>query len=138
MPASARWTLPNVLAILAMWAVMMAAMMLPSALPMVLTFVNMGRRGGDVARGRSFVAAYLAVWFAFNAAATLARARVAGRSTASRAVHAIRECAKPAVVASPVLTLSFTAGRYRAPARRRESRTAPTWSGGDRPPDRRR
>lgn len=43
MPASARWTLPNVLAILAMWAVMMAAMMLPSALPMALTFVNMGR-----------------------------------------------------------------------------------------------
>jgi predicted metal-binding membrane protein len=73
MPASARWTLPNVLAILAMWAVMMAAMMLPSALPMVLTFVNMGRRGGDVARGRSFVAAYLAVWFAFSAVATLAQ-----------------------------------------------------------------
>jgi predicted metal-binding membrane protein len=73
MPASARWTLPNVLAILAMWAVMMAAMMLPSALPMVLTFVSMGRRGGDAARGRSFVAAYLAVWFAFSAVATLAQ-----------------------------------------------------------------
>src|SRR5688572_26085062 len=73
MPASPRWTLLNVFAILAMWAVMMAAMMLPSALPMVLTFVNMGRRGGDVARGHSFVAAYLAVWFAFSAAATLAQ-----------------------------------------------------------------
>lgn len=69
MPASSSWTASNVLAIWLMWAVMMAAMMLPSAMPMVLTFVNMSAPGGDMARARSFIAAYLAVWFVFSAAA---------------------------------------------------------------------
>lgn len=73
MPDSARWTLANTLAIYAMWAVMMAAMMLPSALPMVLTFLSMGKRSGDIARGHGFVGAYLCVWLAFSAAATAAQ-----------------------------------------------------------------
>jgi predicted metal-binding membrane protein len=70
MPASSSWTAFNVLAIWSMWAVMMAAMMLPSALPMVLSFVNIGERSGETARGRSFVVAYLTVWFVFSAGAT--------------------------------------------------------------------
>lgn len=70
MPASSSWSASNVLAIWFMWAVMMAAMMLPSALPMVLTFVSIGQRSGAAARGRSFVIAYLAVWFVFSAGAT--------------------------------------------------------------------
>ena len=70
MPDSSRWTVPNAVAIYAMWAVMMAAMMLPSALPMVLTFLSMGQRSGDTARGHVFVGAYLCVWLAFSAAAT--------------------------------------------------------------------
>jgi predicted metal-binding membrane protein len=69
MPASSSWTASNVLAIWLMWAVMMAAMMLPSAMPMVLTFVNMSAPGGDMARARSFIAAYLAAWFVFSAGA---------------------------------------------------------------------
>ncbi|MBT2326654.1 DUF2182 domain-containing protein [Variovorax paradoxus] len=73
MPASSRWTASNVLAIWLMWAVMMAAMMLPSAMPMVLTFVNMSRPSGDMARAHSFVAAYLTVWFVFSAAAAAAQ-----------------------------------------------------------------
>ena len=70
MPASSSWTASNVLAIWSMWAVMMAAMMLPSALPMVLTFVHIGERSGETARGRSFIVSYLTVWFVFSAAAT--------------------------------------------------------------------
>jgi predicted metal-binding membrane protein len=73
MPASAHWSGANVAAVGSMWALMMAAMMLPSALPMILLFVDLGRRGGEPARGRSFVAAYLAVWAAFSAAATAAQ-----------------------------------------------------------------
>jgi predicted metal-binding membrane protein len=73
MPASSRWTASNVLAIWSMWAVMMAAMMLPSAMPMVLTFVNMSAPSGDMARARGFVAAYLTVWFVFSAGATAAQ-----------------------------------------------------------------
>jgi predicted metal-binding membrane protein len=37
---------------------------------MILTFVQLGIRNGERARARGFVAAYLAVWFAFSAAAT--------------------------------------------------------------------
>ena len=73
MPDSSSWSAASVLAIWLMWALMMAAMMLPSALPMVLTFVELGNRTGERARGRVFVAAYLLVWFAFAAAATAAQ-----------------------------------------------------------------
>ncbi|MEO6322649.1 MAG: DUF2182 domain-containing protein, partial [Polaromonas sp.] len=41
MPDSSSWSAASVLAIWTMWALMMAAMMLPSALPMILTFVNL-------------------------------------------------------------------------------------------------
>ena len=70
MPANGRWSAAEATAIFTMWAVMMAAMMLPSALPMVLTFVELSARQGQHARARAFVVAYLAVWAAFSAAAT--------------------------------------------------------------------
>lgn len=73
MPDSPAWSAGTVLAIVSMWAIMMAAMMLPSALPMILTFVNLCIRSGERARARSFVAAYLLVWFAFSAAASAAQ-----------------------------------------------------------------
>lgn len=73
MPATARWSALNALAIWAMWAIMMAAMMLPSALPMILTFVKLGSDAAGRARGRSFVVAYLLVWFGFSVAASAAQ-----------------------------------------------------------------
>jgi len=73
MPGTSNWSAANLAAIFAMWGVMMAAMMLPSALPMTLTFVDLSRRSGDGARGRAFVAAYLAAWLLFSVAATAAQ-----------------------------------------------------------------
>ncbi len=70
MPMSARWGVASAAAILGMWAIMMAAMMLPSALPMLLQFVDLARRNGEAARGRVFVGAYLLVWLVFSIAAT--------------------------------------------------------------------
>ncbi len=70
MPTSSAWQWDNLLAIWCMWAVMMAAMMLPSALPMVLAFVSLCRRNGENSRSRNFVVAYLLVWFAFSMVAT--------------------------------------------------------------------
>lgn len=70
MPDSATWTASNVVAIWSMWAIMMAAMMLPSALPMVLTFAQLAVRSGERSRGHSFAAAYLVVWLAFSVGAT--------------------------------------------------------------------
>lgn len=70
MPTGPSWSPENVGAIFAMWAVMMAAMMLPSALPVLLAFVRLSVQQGERARARTFVAAYLAVWAGFSAAAT--------------------------------------------------------------------
>jgi len=73
MPATSSWSATSVLMIWSMWGIMMAAMMLPSALPMILTFVELSQRTGEPARGRSFIAAYLVVWLAFSVAATAAQ-----------------------------------------------------------------
>ena len=75
MPASPHWSMANALAVLAMWALMMAAMMLPSALPMVRSFARLGADtpGAAAARTRAFVAAYLLVWCGFSLAASVAQ-----------------------------------------------------------------
>jgi predicted metal-binding membrane protein len=69
MPASSDWRVAETVAIFFMWAVMMAAMMLPSALPMIVTFAQASARSAEGGRAGMFVAAYLLVWSAFSAAA---------------------------------------------------------------------
>ncbi|MCH8999456.1 MAG: DUF2182 domain-containing protein [Proteobacteria bacterium] len=60
-----------------MWAVMMVAMMVPGAAPMILLFAAVSRkqreRGRPFAPVGAFVAGYLAVWSAFSALATLSQ-----------------------------------------------------------------
>ena len=46
-------------------------MMLPSAAPMVLCFAELNRRRAEGTRTQFFVAAYLTLWIAFSAAATV-------------------------------------------------------------------
>src|SRR3954452_19603229 len=70
MPAGSNWSAANALAIFIMWAAMMAAMMLPSSLPTILTFVHLSGRQGQRARARVFVGAYLLVWTGFSTLAT--------------------------------------------------------------------
>lgn len=59
---------------LAMWSVMMVAMMLPGAAPMILLYAlvarKQGQHGASVAPTGVFAAGYLAVWSAFSLAAT--------------------------------------------------------------------
>ncbi|MBK0392179.1 DUF2182 domain-containing protein [Ramlibacter algicola] len=73
MPMSAAWEAANVLAAWAMWSVMMVAMMLPAALPMLLTFGQVARRNGEPVRAWAFGAAYVLVWLGFGAAGTAAQ-----------------------------------------------------------------
>jgi predicted metal-binding membrane protein len=69
MPMSAGpWTMTHALVMLCMWIVMMAAMMLPSAMPMILLYGAIARR--QAAPGL-FAAAYLVVWSAFGLAAVV-------------------------------------------------------------------
>lgn len=70
MPSTSAWTFANLWAILCMWAVMMAAMMLPSALPVVMTFARLCERDREQLRFSAFVGAYLLVWIGFSVAAT--------------------------------------------------------------------
>jgi len=74
MPTSTLWQLETVIAVLLMWAIMMVAMMLPSAAPMIGLFDMIeSRKSGPAAqpaRLSAFVAGYLVVWFGFAVAAT--------------------------------------------------------------------
>jgi predicted metal-binding membrane protein len=67
------WSAANWLAVFIMWSVMMAAMMLPAATPMVSVFGSLNKRRGEAGRTAAFVAGYVALWTAFGAAATAAQ-----------------------------------------------------------------
>ena len=71
-PGTALGTLPFFMGV---WVTMMAAMMLPSALPMVLLFDRVGRErravGQDATPTSLFVGSYLLVWAGFGLAAYL-------------------------------------------------------------------
>ena len=76
-----QWKLGYGLVVFAMWAVMMVAMMLPSAAPVTLLVAAVARKRA-AAGGRPgmptalFVSGYLAVWVGFAAAATLLQWRL--------------------------------------------------------------
>jgi predicted metal-binding membrane protein len=66
------WDMAYILLLWLMWAVMMAAMMLPSAAPMVLTYGSALRRITGVAAARhvyALAAGYLTAWVVFSAGA---------------------------------------------------------------------
>lgn len=77
MPHMQAWTGMDVLFTLIMWIVMMAAMMVPSAAPMILMYTTMHRRHQEQGRPFGptglFLLGYLVVWAGFSAVATLAQ-----------------------------------------------------------------
>jgi predicted metal-binding membrane protein len=77
MPGLHEWEVTTVLLLFMMWAVMMVAMMVPSAAPMILTFLTVNRRRQATTRPLVpvgiFLLGYLAVWTAYSAVATLAQ-----------------------------------------------------------------
>lgn len=74
MPVDASWSRVTVGAVFAMWAVMMVAMMLPSAAPMILMFATVELRNSKAGRQRfrslHFAGAYLFVWIVYAGFAT--------------------------------------------------------------------
>lgn len=69
------WDGTHLLLLWTMWAVMMAAMMLPSAWPMVMMYSRLARRESSGGRHSShlylFSGGYVLVWALFSAAATI-------------------------------------------------------------------
>ncbi len=68
------WTAGTAVLMFVMWWIMMIAMMLPSAAPMILLFATVNRKGAErvnpfVPTG-VFAAGYLAMWGGFRAVAT--------------------------------------------------------------------
>jgi predicted metal-binding membrane protein len=80
----ATWDAPFVALVCAMWSVMMAGMMLPSAAPAILLYARVARSGEaperPVLRAYLFAAGYLAVWIGFSAAATILQGLFAARA----------------------------------------------------------
>ena len=76
MPPQGEWTLVDLSLTFLMWAVMMAAMMIPSAMPMILLFSAIERRrqaAAALARTPAFVSGYAAAWGGFSLLAALAQ-----------------------------------------------------------------
>jgi predicted metal-binding membrane protein len=96
-PGIQPWGTAESLLVFVMWAVMMVAMMTPSASPMILTYSRVSRQRQDVARPlvatAAFVLGYLIVWTGFSAVATLAQA----------ALHSAALLSPMMVSTSPVL-----------------------------------
>lgn len=67
MPTGA-WTFAYALSVFAMWSIMMVAMMLPSAAPMILLHAR--APGAQWLTTMTFTLSYLAVWTGFSAVAT--------------------------------------------------------------------
>ena len=67
------WDLDHSIVMLVMWWVMMLAMMLPSAAPMILMFVSLNRTRSDGSIGAvlAFVTAFVLSWGALSVLATL-------------------------------------------------------------------
>jgi predicted metal-binding membrane protein len=79
----ARWDAPYTLLMVAMWVVMMTAMMLPSALPTVLLFgwvVRSDAAASPTVRVYLFAAGYLLVWGAFAGAMTFVQRELSLRA----------------------------------------------------------
>ncbi len=75
MPADHAWELPDFTAMFVMWSVMMVAMMLPSATPMILLYEQVNRKRESQGKARNpialFIGGYLLVWIGFSVLATL-------------------------------------------------------------------
>lgn len=75
---------PPLAVLVAMWWLMMLAMMLPSATPAILLYARVRQtRSGNAAIAQTwvFMAGYLAVWFVFSIVAALAQSLVANSSS---------------------------------------------------------
>jgi predicted metal-binding membrane protein len=110
--AAAAVTPAHVASAFVMWALMMVAMMLPSAAPMILTYARFA--GGTKAQGAAlaptllFAAVYVAVWAGFSAiaAATQAGLVETGAISATRLALGDRRIAGALLVAAGLYQLT--------------------------------
>ena len=122
-----------------MWALMMVAMMLPSAAPMILTYSRMAgearRKGGALIPGLLFAGLYLAIWIAFSLLAATAQSLLAQAGVISAARLAIGDArlAGALLIAAGLYQVTplkrACLARCRAPAAFLMREWRPGWSG---------
>jgi predicted metal-binding membrane protein len=100
------WSIGHFLLMLAMWSAMMAAMMLPSAVPMLLFYDSIAQKRSGPAVGLTalFALGYLIVWFCFSVGAVVLQYVLDRASLLSPLMQATRT-----VLAGAIL---ITAGLY--------------------------
>ena len=123
---------PSVGALIIMWWVMMAAMMVPSAAPAILLYANVRTmRGSDgpIAASWVFLSGYLALWLLFSIAAAMAQRVLTGPSMTldSRPVEAAVLIAAGLYQLSPLKGACLS--QCRAPAQFISRHWRPGWSG---------
>ncbi|HEV2284182.1 MAG TPA: DUF2182 domain-containing protein [bacterium] len=106
------WTPGYAALMLGMWAVMMTAMMLPSAAPAVLRMAAQAGSGhgdavGGLGRATRFAAGYLAIWAGFGAAATVLQRALDSAHLLSEAM-ALRNAALAGLVVAAVGVYQLT------------------------------
>jgi predicted metal-binding membrane protein len=104
---TATWDVPHLLLLWAMWAVMMTAMMLPAASPMLLLYGVVARRSGQATAAYHIYAAaagYLLIWSVFSFGATALQRGLATLVLVSPMMEMTNEAAGA--------TLLFVAGAY--------------------------
>jgi predicted metal-binding membrane protein len=87
--APARWSAGYFTATMAMWAIMMAGMMIPSAAPAILLFAALRRhaKASSAAPALLFACGYLVAWTAFSLFATVAQWRLSEAAMLSSAMR---------------------------------------------------
>ncbi len=90
MPMPHQWTFADMWLVFLMWAVMMIAMMLPGASPMLTTYASIARARGIAARLNVWLFAfgYIVVWTLFSALATITQTALQHVSLLSEGLRA--------------------------------------------------
>jgi predicted metal-binding membrane protein len=105
-----RWDLPHVGLLVAMWAVMMTAMMLPSAVPLLMLYVAVVRQSDAsqlVRRTYALAAGYLLMWSAFSILAAAGQ-RVLSEWTHVSAMMSLADPRAAGIVLLIVAAYQFT------------------------------
>jgi len=100
----APWSLAYLGPAFAMWAIMMVAMMLPSAAPMILLYASFARRAPASARVATiaFALTYLLLWAGFAGLAAAGQAFLIGHGLLARASLAMTDRALVALLLAAV------------------------------------
>ena len=113
------WDVPHLLLLWAMWAVMMTAMMLPSAAPLLLMYAGALRGRGEPRAGRqlfAMAAGYVLVWAGFSIAATVLQRALASALVLTPMMEPDTPVAAAAILAIAG-ALPVDAAQARLPAR---------------------